>query len=133
MTGGGGVPDFAFPEKNAIFTPNAPIRQKTHAMYRLSQYKETDKMGDLICENYPILLVVSRFGISLGFGDKDIAQVCADNGVDTPTFLAVVNLLLDEDESAAPADAPLSVGALVRYLQNSHAYFLDFRLPVIRR
>ena len=133
MTGGGGVPDFAFPEKNAIFTPNAPIRQKTHAMYRLSQYKETDKIGDLICENYPILLVVSRFGISLGFGDKDIAQVCADNGVDTPTFLAVVNLLLDEDESAAPADAPLSVGALVRYLQNSHAYFLDFRLPVIRR
>ena len=55
MTGGGGVPDFAFPEKNAIFTPNAPIRQKTHAMYRLSQYKETDKMGDLICENYPSL------------------------------------------------------------------------------
>ena len=128
MTGGGGVPDFAFPEKNAIFTPDAPIRQKTHAMYRLSQYKETDKMGDLICENYPILLVVSRFGISLGFGDKDIAQVCADNGVDTPTFLAVVNLLLDEDESAAPADAPLSVGALVRYLQNSHAYFLDFSM-----
>lgn len=45
MTGGGGVPDFAFPEKNAIFTPDAPIRQKTHAMYRLSQYKETDKMA----------------------------------------------------------------------------------------
>ena len=60
MTGGGGVPDFAFPEKNAIFTPDAPIRQKTHAMYRLSQYKETDKMGDLICENYPILLSISQ-------------------------------------------------------------------------
>ena len=90
-------------------------------------------MGDLICENYPILLVVSRFGISLGFGDKGYRAGVRGQRVDTPTFLAVVNLLLDEDESAAPADAPLSVGALVRYLQNSHAYFLDFRLPVIRR
>ena len=29
-------------------------------------YKPTDKMGDLICENYALLQVMSRFGISLG-------------------------------------------------------------------
>ena len=26
-------------------------------------YRETDKMSDLICENYPMVLVMSRFGI----------------------------------------------------------------------
>ncbi len=55
-------------------------------MYRLRQYKETDKMGDLICENYPILLVVSRFGISLGFGDQGYRAGVRGQRVDTPTF-----------------------------------------------
>ena len=27
-------------------------------------------MSDLICENYPMVLVMSRFGIDLGFGEK---------------------------------------------------------------
>ena len=32
-------------------------------MYKLGRYKQTDRMSDLICENYPMLLVISRFGI----------------------------------------------------------------------
>ena len=38
-------------------------------MYKNGKYRETDKMSDLICENYPMVLVMSRFGIALGFGD----------------------------------------------------------------
>ena len=43
-------------------------------MYRLGKYKKTDPMSVLVCENYPILLVMSRFGIPLGFGDKTIEE-----------------------------------------------------------
>ena len=39
-------------------------------MYKQGKYTETDKMSDLICENYPMVLVTSRFGIDLGFGEK---------------------------------------------------------------
>ena len=89
-------------------------------------------MSDLVCDNYPVLLVMSRFGIVLGFGDKSIGQVCDENGVHTDTFLAVVNLLLDEgDPEEYKSD--ISVGALLGYLHNSHDYFLNFRLPAIRR
>ena len=102
-------------------------------MYKLGRYKQTDRMSDLICENYPMLLVLSRFGISLGFGDKTIGEVCEDSGVDTKTFLTIVNLLLDDHTTAEQIDPSLSVEALVSYLQNSHSYFLDFRLPLIRR
>ena len=56
-------------------------------------YKPTDKMGDLICENYALLQVMSRFGISLGFGDKSVQEVCDMNQVDCNTFLIVVNFL----------------------------------------
>lgn len=101
-------------------------------MYKLGKYKKSDKMYDLICENYQMLLVLSRFGIALGFGDKNIGEVCRENGVDENTFLLVVNMLLD-DEAPSSQDRNVSVPALVTYLHNSHTYFLDFRLPVIRK
>ena len=33
-------------------------------------------MSDLICDNYSLLMVMSRFGLSLGFGDKSVKDVC---------------------------------------------------------
>ena len=102
-------------------------------MYRLGKYEETDAMSDLVCENYPILPVMSRFGIALGFGDKTIGQVCRDCGVDTDTFLTVVNLLLDEEKQNEEQDYVFSIEAVVDYLHKSHDYFLDFRFPAIRR
>ena len=101
-------------------------------MYKTGGYRGDDRMCDLVCDRYPVLQVMSRFGIALGFGDRTIAEVCAESGVDTATFLAVVDLLLEGD-SGREAAGEVSVRALPDYLRNSHAYFLDFRLPGIRR
>lgn len=95
-------------------------------------YKETDKMSDLICNNYSLLLVMSRFGLSLGFGDKTVEEVCVMNGVDCNTFLAVVNFMEEEHFQMEDVNR-LSVGSLMDYLKQAHSYFLDFHLPVIRR
>lgn len=103
-------------------------------MYKKGKYRETDKMSDLICENYPMVLVMSRFGIGLGFGEKNIGEVCHQNRVDACTFLTVVNFLTEE-VSAPVTDLSkcLSIEALITYLHNAHDYFLNFRLPHIRR
>ncbi|MDR2937108.1 MAG: hemerythrin domain-containing protein [Rikenellaceae bacterium] len=101
-------------------------------MYRLGKYDENDSMSALISENYPVLLVMSRFGIPLGVGDASIGEVCRRNGVDTRTFLAVTNLLLDEEQVSVVKDVGTSVEALLVYLHNSHDYFLEFRLPAVR-
>ncbi|MDR2802468.1 MAG: hemerythrin domain-containing protein [Prevotellaceae bacterium] len=101
-------------------------------MYKLGKYKATDTMSSLITENYRMLLVISRFGIALGFGDKTIGEVCLENCVDVATFLVIVNVLLDEDGATNYAQAAFSVESLVSYLRNSHDYFLNFRLPAIR-
>lgn len=45
-------------------------------MDKLQKYKPTDKMIDLIGDNYSLLQVMSRFGLSLGFGDKTVKEVC---------------------------------------------------------
>ncbi|WP_459187783.1 hemerythrin domain-containing protein [Parabacteroides sp. APC149_11_2_Y6] len=103
-------------------------------MYKIEKYKETDKMSDLIGENYPMVLVMSRFGIALGFGEKNIGEVCRLNGVDTHTFLTVVNFLTgDSMVPVSEIDKGLSVESLITYLHNAHDYFLNFRLPHIRR
>ncbi len=96
-------------------------------------YKPTDKMGDLICENYALLQVMSRFGISLGFGDKSVQEVCDMNQVDCNTFLIVVNFLGEESNHIHDHLDGLSIPALVEYLKKAHSYFLDFQLPTIRR
>ena len=103
-------------------------------MYKNGKYRETDKMSDLICENYPMVLVMSRFGIALGFGEKNIGEVCRQNGVDACTFLTVVNFLT-EDVTTPVTDLNkcLSIDALITYLHNAHDYFLNFRLPHLRR
>ena len=101
-------------------------------MYKSGGYGGEDRMCDLVCDRYPVLQVMSRFGIALGFGDKTIAEVCSDNQVDTATFLAVVNLLMNFGIGEELA-GEVSVRSLTDYLHNSHGYFLDFRLPAIRR
>jgi len=105
-------------------------------MYKKGKYQETDRMSDLICENYPMVLVMSRFGIALGFGEKNIGEVCRQNGVDTCTFLTVVNFLTEETSAPLPMEnihTCLSLEALMSYLHRAHDYFLNFRLPHIRR
>jgi regulator of cell morphogenesis and NO signaling len=102
-------------------------------MNKNTKYLATDKMSDLICENYNLLLVMSRFGLSLGFGDMTVEQVCEQQGVHTGTFLAVVNFVDDEYGVLDHHDHLISLEALMNYLRQAHSYFLDFNLPTIRR
>ena len=95
-------------------------------------YEADDKMISLIRDNYNLLQSLGSFGISLGFGDKTVQETCADNNVDTYTFLAVVNFTINENGEFEP-DEKISVPTLLHYLEASHAYFLDFQLPFIRR
>ena len=80
-------------------------------------------------------MVMSRFGLSLGFGDKSVKDVCEAQGVDYRTFLAVANFISEEQYAytySEDEDA-FSIPALMDYLKQAHTYFLDFKLPVIRR
>ena len=89
-------------------------------------------MISLIRDNYDLLQALGSFGISLGFGDKTVKETCELNGVDTYTFLAVVNFTINGYGDYENDDA-LSVPTLMHYLEASHAYYLDFQLPFIRR
>ena len=93
-------------------------------------YKATDKICDLMAHEEDAIQIISRFGLEMGVGDQTIEQVCEAHDVHTPTFLAIVNYKVFH-QRAIPEDIDLPT--LQRYLKNAHTYFLDFRLPRLRR
>ena len=93
-------------------------------------YKSTDKICDLMAHEEDAIQIISRFGLEMGVGEQTIEQVCAAHNVHTPTFLAIVNYKIFH-QRAIPAD--IDIPTLQRYLLNAHTYFLDFRLPRLRR
>ena len=102
------------------------------SMKNQKMYEASDKMLSLIRDNYNLLQSLGSFGISLGFGDKTVKQVCDDQNVDTNTFLAVVNFTINGYREMDDVSR-LSVPTLLQYLKASHDYFIGFQLPFIRK
>ena len=95
-------------------------------------YEADDRMISIIQDNYGILQCLGSFGINLGFGNKTVRELCEDQGVDTFTFLAVVNFTING--YLGPDDVGrLSIPTLMQYLRASHEYYLGFELPFIRK
>ena len=101
-------------------------------MEKNTYYKANDKMSDLICGNYVLLQVMSRFGLSLGFGDRTVEEVCKSCDVDCNTFLTVVNFIVGDNEYIVDKNSKISIKSLMSYLREAHHYFLEYQLPSIR-
>ncbi|MFQ7113044.1 LuxR C-terminal-related transcriptional regulator [Hallella bergensis] len=95
-------------------------------------YEPDDKLISIIKDNYNTLQSLGSFGINLGFGDKTVKEVCESQGVDTYTFLAVINFTINGYHNYEDT-VRLSIPTLMQYLKASHVYYLDFELPYIRR
>ena len=54
-------------------------------------FKSTDKLSFVIQNDYRLLQVMGRFGMTIGFGEKTILDVCQQCNVDVNAFLAVMN------------------------------------------
>lgn len=91
-------------------------------------------MADLVSDHFNILLLIYRFDIPLGMGEKTIREMCDEHDVDVDTFLFIVHFILfGEGAGQKSMHEKLSMPVIIRFLKNSHSYFLDFRLPEIRR
>ncbi len=95
-------------------------------------YKETDNLSSVITAQPQLLLTLSHIGIPMGFGDKTIAQVCAEHGVDPKFFLLICEVY--SNDNYIPSQAMLRITpmeGLVPYLLRSHDYYLNRGLPHI--
>ena len=92
------------------------------------------RLSDLITAHPALLSMMTRLGIPLGFGDRLIADVCEASGVDTDFFLLICNVYTFNNY--VPSTAVIletDMTGLVPYLEKSHRYYVDKRLPHIER
>ncbi|MBO7224769.1 MAG: helix-turn-helix transcriptional regulator [Bacteroidales bacterium] len=95
-------------------------------------YTKEDRLFEMICSDYQLLNIISRFGLNLGFEEKTISEVCDENSIDCNTFLAIINFTKNDGENIWHLNN-ISLQTLCDYLKQSHSYYLDFQLPAIRR
>lgn len=97
-------------------------------------FNKTMKMSDLIDADYRLLMLLNRLNISLGFGEKSVEAVCKENGFDTDCFLFLANYQSNKSiTNIQETFKSLPLEPFLYYLKSSHHYFLDKRLPNIRR
>ena len=101
-------------------------------MNRTPSFTENTKLYEMIADNPKLLQLLPRFGIQLGFGDRNVEEVCKMNQVSTKLFLLVCSIHFDPD--TLPRDIePDSADwdSLLAYLNASHRFYLDDRFPHI--
>ena len=93
------------------------------------------KLADVIHADYSLLLLLHRFGINLGFGDKTVRECCEANHVSCTLFLMICNVY--SNEQYLPTEKEIegigaNVDQLIAYLKNSHSYYLENRMLSIQ-
>ena len=94
----------------------------------MQRYLPSSRLRDILADNSLLIPCLSRFGITLGFGDNTVSKVCESRGVDAKTFLTVANFISGKPFEPQAVDLP----TLVNYLKKAHTYFIDYQLPNIR-
>ncbi len=95
-------------------------------------FTEKMKLADILHFNHDLIVMLPRFGIEFGFGEKSVDEVCRKYNVSTSFFLMVCNVYtfnqyLPDKEAIALVD----IHSLISYLTASHFYYLKERLPLI--
>jgi len=92
----------------------------------------TKKMADLIVSDSRSMMLLTRFGIDLGFGDKTIDQICKEKQIKKDFFLLLLNVFLNPDYFPNKKLKNIDVNLLLTYLANSHRYYMEVKIPLLR-
>lgn len=93
------------------------------------QIQANMKMADVIHLDYHLLMILSRFGIRLGFGDKTVMQVCKENRINVDFFLEISNSYHNKNYFPQKHLQAFSLDLIVDYLRKSHEYYLQSKIP----
>lgn len=91
-------------------------------------------MADVIAANHNLILVMPRLGIPLGFGEHSVQEICERYGMPVDFVLLVFNVYTFDDYNPdGETIDQTNLEHLVPYLETSHKYYVNERLPHIER
>ncbi len=96
------------------------------------KFSTTDTMVELVNYDYNVLPLLSRFSLPLGYGSMTIGEVCRDADIDSNVFMLIIQYTI-----AGTIDneyfSKVKATDLVKFLENSHEYFISYKFPHIRQ
>lgn len=103
-------------------------------MKQIPYFSTRMKLADLISANYHLILTLPRFGISLGFEDKSVEEVCQINNINPEFFILICNVYsFDNYIPDCEEIQSIDMEFMVPYLMASHRYYLEERIPHIEQ
>ena len=109
-----------------------PIKKVNIMPRKKKPFSKDTKFAELLTDDRRLLQLLPRFGIGLGFGDRNVDQVCQMNQVNTDLFLMICEIYSDNNYKPGQNDLQhIDMGDLLSYLKASHQYYLDERFPHI--
>lgn len=89
-------------------------------------YTQNMKMSELVESNFHLLSVFARVGINRSFGEKTVAEACAQAALDTDTFLLLCQVYSTPDYRPTPQQLrDCHINDILKYLHKSHDYYLN--------
>ncbi len=88
------------------------------------------KMADLLDMDYSLLGVFNRMGLSLGFGEASVEEVCREADVDADTFLLICHMYMTDGYRPTREELQRTdLNNILEYLRKSHDYYTGVMLP----
>lgn len=92
-----------------------------------------DILANVIHTDHRVLMVLDRMGIKLGLDNKTIEQVVNEYLIDLEAFLIILNLFCDEQYVYSSDGKFQYIPDFLKYLKNSHRYFMEEKIPAIQK
>jgi regulator of cell morphogenesis and NO signaling len=77
--------------------------------------------------------MLEHLGINMEVREKTVEQICNDNNIRTDLFLTIANLFNGYKPSAVIEYSYNDILSIIKYLENSHQYYLQEKYPQIRQ
>src|SRR4030042_833568 len=97
------------------------------------QVTRNHKMADIIHQNYMVLHILPRFGITLGFEDKSLEEVCKEQGINISFLLDILNSYIDSSYFPKRHLLHFPVKLIIKYLRNTHEDYLQVKMPRLEK
>lgn len=99
--------------------------------YKRSYITSEMKVSEIIKENPSILLILEHFGINDILHDKNVSQLCRQHGLEENLLISICNLYNGFNASDELNLRVSSIPSILRFLNNSHSYYLNEKYPEI--
>ena len=92
----------------------------------MDKFRVNMKMAELVEVDFHLLGVLSRVGIDEALGERTVEEVCLCSGLDPGTFILICSVYVDPGfQPTAEQLRAGHVGDVLRYLHQSHNYYLN--------